>query len=178
MTQGDMSLETAKAKQKSTYMAIHQEKSPNESYSDSDKMRMTMANHMVIDADPSRDESHKALNSAKPMLYADYDIRGDRDGLNFAASTALNERNEMRNIVNDSLPQSNTPVIEPNEFMNNGGQLNKDSQEFASTNVMPPSMNVVTGGTTNTSSSNTTVTNIAESTTTSDINVKKIFKTA
>ena len=178
MTQGDMSLETAKAKQKSTYMSIHQEKSPNEPYSDSDKMRMTMANHMVIDADPTRDESHKALNSAKPMLYADYDIRGDRDGLNFAASTALNERNEMRSLVNDGLPQSNTPIIEPNEFMNNGGQLNKDSQEFASTNVVPPSMNVVTGGTTNTSSSNTTVTNIAESTTTSDMNAKKIFKTA
>ena len=79
----------------------------------------------------------------------------------------------------DNLPNTyNTPVIEPNEFMNNGGQLNKDSQEFASTNVMPPSMNVLTGGTTNTSSSNTTVTNIAESTTTSDGNAKKIFKTA
>ena len=79
----------------------------------------------------------------------------------------------------DNLPNTyNTPVIEPNEFMNNGGQLNKDSQEFASTNVMPPSMNVLTGGTTNTSSSNTTVTNIAESTTTSDGNAKKIFKTS
>ena len=177
MTQGDMSLETAKAKQKSTYMAIHQEKNPNEPYSDSDKMRMTMANHMVIDADPTRDESHKALNSAKPMLYADYDIRGDRDGLNFAASQALNERNEMRSIVNDSLPQSNTPVIEPNEFMNNGGQLNKDSQEFAS---MPPSvtMNMIKGGDNSTIQSNQTHTNIAENTTTSDVNVKKIFKTA
>ena len=79
---------------------------------------------------------------------------------------------------NTSEPVYNTPVIEPNEFMNNGGQLNKDSQEFASTSVMPPSMNVVTGGTTNTTSSNTTVTNIAESTTTSDMSVKKIFKTA
>ena len=79
---------------------------------------------------------------------------------------------------NTSEPVYNTPVIEPNEFMNNGGQLNKDSQEFASTNVMPPSMNVVTGGTTNTTSSNTSVTNIAESTTTSDMNAKKIFKTA
>ena len=70
------------------------------------------------------------------------------------------------------------PMIEPSELQNNGGQLNKDSQDFASTNVMPPSMNVVTGGTTNTTSSNTTVTNIAESTTTSDMNAKKIFKTA
>ena len=82
------------------------------------------------------------------------------------------------NVETNDLPQGNTPMIEPNELMNNGGQLNKDSQEFASTNILPPSMNVVTGGTTNTTSTNTTVTNIAESTTTSDMNAKKIFKTA
>ena len=132
---------------------------------------------MVIDADPSRGESHKALNSMKPMLYADYDIRGDRDGLNFAASTALNERNEMKSIVNDSLPQSNTPVIEPSELQNNGGQLNKDSQEFASANNTT-NFNVVQGGNTSTVQSNQTYTNITESTTTSDTNAKKIFKTA
>ena len=68
-------------------------------------------------------------------------------------------------------------MIEPGELKNNGGQLNKDSQELASTQ---PSVNmsVVKGGATSTTSSNTTVTNIAESTTTSDMNVKKIFKTA
>lgn len=177
MTKGDMTLEEAKAKQKATYFAIHQNKNPNAEYSSSDKATMQMANHMVIDADPTRDESHKVMNSMKPMLYADYDIRGDRDGLNFSASRALDERNEMKTLMGNDLPQSNTPVIEPSELQNNGGQLNKDSQEFASTNVMPPSMNVVTGGTTNTTSSNTTITNIAESTTTSDMNAKKIFKT-
>ena len=45
---------------------------------------------------------------------------------------------------------------------------------------MPPSvsMNVIKGGDTSTISSNQTSTNIAESTTTSDGNAKKIFKTA
>ena len=83
----------------------------------------------------------------------------------------------MKSIVNQSLPNSNTPVIEPSELQNNGGQLNKDSQEFAS---VPPSMNFtsVQGGNTNTVSSNQTHTNITESTTTSDVNAKKIFKTA
>ena len=177
MTKGDMSLEEAKAKQKRTYFSIHQNKDPNAEYSSSDKASMQMANHMVIDADPTRDESHKAMNSMKPMLYADYDIRGDRDGLNFAASSALNDRNEMKTLMGNDLPQSNTPVIEPNEFMNNGGQLNKDSQEFAS---MPPSvnMNVIKGGDNSTVQSNQTYTNIAENTTTSDMNAKKIFKTA
>ena len=177
MTKGEMTLEQAKAKQKSTFFSIHQNKDPNSEYSASDKASMQMANHMVIDADPTRDESHKVMNSMKPMLYADYDIRGDRDGLNFAASTALNERNEMKSIVNDSLPQSNTPVIEPSELQNNGGQLNKDSQEFASSNNTT-NFNVVQGGNTSTVQSNQTYTNIAENTTTSDINAKKIFKTA
>ena len=79
--------------------------------------------------------------------------------------------------MSNDLPQSNTPVIEPNEFMNNGGQLNKDSQEFAS---MPPSvnMNMIKGGDSNTISSNQTTTNISENTTTSDRQVKKIFKIA
>jgi len=177
MTKGEMTLEEAKAKQKRTFDQIHENKDRNADYSSSDKATMQMANHMVIDADPSRGESHKALNSAKPMLYADYDIRGDRDGLNFAASTALDERNELRSLTGDTLPQSNTPVIEPSELQNNGGQLNKDSQEFAS---MPPSMtmNMVKTGDNNTISSNQTHTNVTESTTTSDNSVKKIFKTA
>ena len=61
--------------------------------------------------------------------------------------------------------------------MNNGNQLNKDSQEFAS-NTTSVNMNMIKGGDSNTISSNQTHTNITESTTTSDVNVKKIFKTA
>ena len=120
-----------------------------------------------------RDNDHKKVNTTSPIEYAMADSAGTIDSF---VQEKINP-----SIVGeaDKLPETyNTPVIEPNEFMNNGGQLNKDSQEFASTNVMPPSMNVVTGGTTNTTSSNTTVTNIAESTTTSDMNAKKIFKTA
>ena len=69
------------------------------------------------------------------------------------------------------------PMIEPSELQNNGGQLNKDSQEFAS---VPPSvnMNVIKGGDNTNVSSNQTHTNVSESTTTSDTNAKKIFKTA
>ena len=75
------------------------------------------------------------------------------------------------------LPQSNTPMIEPSELQNNGGQLNKDSQEFASANNTT-SFNVIQGGNSSSVSSNQTYTNITESTTTSDMNAKKIFKTA
>ena len=78
---------------------------------------------------------------------------------------------------NTSEPVYNTPVIEPNEFMNNGGQLNRDSQEFASTNNTT-NFNMVKGGDTSTIQSNQTYTNISETTTTSDVNAKKIFKTA
>lgn len=121
-----------------------------------------------------RDNDHKKVNITSPIEYAMADSAGTIDSF---VQEKINP-----SIVGeaDKLPETyNTPVIEPNEFMNNGGQLNKDSQEFASTNVMPPSMNVVTGGTTNTTSSNTTVTNIAESTTTSDNALtKKIFKSS
>ena len=178
MTKGEMTLEEAKAKQKSTFNMIHESKDPNADYSSSDKTTMQMANHMVIDADPSRGESHKALNSMKPMLYADYDLRGDRSGLDFAANEAISERNELKSLTGDTLQNTyNTPVIEPSELQNNGGQLNKDSQEFAS---MPPSvnMNMIKGGDSNTISSNQTTTNISENTTTSDSNARKIFKTA
>ena len=67
-------------------------------------------------------------------------------------------------------------MIKP-EDIESGGQLNKDSQEFAS---MPPSvnMNMIKGGDSNTISSNQTTTNISENTTTSDSNARKIFKTA
>ena len=80
--------------------------------------------------------------------------------------------NNNTEVLNEN---SNMPMIEPSELQNNGGQLNKDSQEFAS---MPPSvsMNVIKGGDNSTISSNQTYTNIAENTTTSDTNAKKIFK--
>jgi hypothetical protein len=61
--------------------------------------------------------------------------------------------------------------------MNNGSQLNKDSQEFASANNTT-NFNVIQGGNSSSVSSNQTYTNITESTTTSDMNAKKIFKTA
>jgi len=118
-----------------------------------------------------RDNDHKKVNTTSPMEYAMADSAGKIESF---VQEKINP-----SIVGeaDKLPESyNTPVIEPNEFMNNGGQLNKDSQEFAS---MPPSvnMNVIKGGDNSTVQSNQTYTNIAENTTTSDVNVKKIFKT-
>ena len=67
-------------------------------------------------------------------------------------------------------------MIKP-EDIESGGQLNKDSQEFAS---MPPSvnMNMIKGGDNTNVSSNQTYTNISENTTTSDLNAKKIIKSA
>ena len=105
----------------------------------------------AIIREEGRGEDHKFVNSKMPLEYGKADLRGTADRLVADIMKPL----QMQN--NDvELPQSNTPMIEPSELQNNGGQLNKDSQEFASTSVMPPSMNVVTGGTTNTSSSNTT----------------------
>ena len=136
------------------------------------KFKVKKLNAAII-KEEGRDNDHKKVNMTSPIDYAMADTEGKID------SFVQEKLNPTITSEVDNLPNTyNTPVIEPNEFMNNGGQLNKDSQEFASTNVMPPSMNVLTGGTTNTSSSNTTVTNIAESTTTSDGNAKKIFKTA
>ena len=126
----------------------------------------------AIIKEEGRGEDHAKANRMAPVDYALEDATGNIE------SFVQDKVGVVGNVETNDLPQGNTPMIEPNELMNNGGQLNKDSQEFASTSVMPPSMNVVTGGTTNTSSSNTTVTNIAESTTTSDMNAKKIFKTA
>ena len=126
----------------------------------------------AIIKEEGRGEDHAKANRMAPVDYALEDSTGNIE------SFVQDKVGVVGNVETNDLPQGNTPMIEPNELMNNGGQLNKDSQEFASTSVMPPSMNVVTGGTTNTSSSNTTVTNIAESTTTSDMNAKKIFKTA
>ena len=127
----------------------------------------------AIIKEEGRGEDHMKANRLNPLEYGLEDATGNID------SYVQDKTGTISGSDTNELPKSNTPIIEPNEFMNNGGQLNKDSQEFASTNVMPPSMNVVTGGTTNTSSSNTTVTNISESTTTSDNALtKKIFKSA
>jgi len=125
----------------------------------------------AIIKEEGRGEEHAKANKMAPIDYALEDTTGNiesfvQDKVGVVGNTETNE-----------LPKSNTPMIEPGELKNNGGQLNKDSQELASTQ---PSVNmsVVKGGATSTTSSNTTVTNIAESTTTSDMNVKKIFKTA
>ena len=119
-----------------------------------------------------RDNDHRKVNTSSPIEYAMADSAGT---INSFVQEKINP-----SIVGeaDKLPETyNTPVIEPNEFMNNGGQLNKDSQEFAS---MPPSvsMNMIKGGDNTNVSSNQTYTNISENTTTSDgANAKKIFKT-
>ena len=62
-------------------------------------------------------------------------------------------------------------------YRNRTKSLAEESQAFTS---MPPSvnMNMIKGGDSNNISSNQTHTNIAESTTTSDVNAKKIFKSA
>ena len=67
------------------------------------------------------------------------------------------------------------PMIGSSELQIMVGQLNKDIQEFAS---MPPSVNMNVIKVIIYISSNQTHTNIAESTTTSDVNAKKIFKTS
>ena len=62
-------------------------------------------------------------------------------------------------------------------YRNRTKSLTEESQAFTS---MPPSvsMNMIKGGDNTNVSSNQTHTNIAENTTTSDVNAKKIFKTA
>ena len=151
-----------------------------------------LATGPVSDSEQAKDNFLKKLRSLNDALIKEDGLGEDHmrankiDPYNYAVAhtegtdtSFVNQILKPENTNTEQLnPNSNMPMIEPNELQNNGGQLNKDSQEFASTNVMPPSMNVVTGGTTNNSSSNTTVTNIAESTTTSDMNAKKIFKTA
>ena len=117
-----------------------------------------------------RDNDHKKVNQTSPIDYAMADSAGKIESF---VQEKINP-----SIVGeaDKLPETyNTPMIEPSELQNNGGQLNRDSQEFAS---VPPSMNFtsVQGGNTSTVSSNQTYTNISETTTTSDNNVKKIFK--
>jgi hypothetical protein len=63
-------------------------------------------------------------------------------------------------------------------YRNRTKDLTDQSQEFASASMGSPNFNVIKGGDSNTISSNQTHTNILESTSTSDVNAKKIFKTA
>ena len=135
------------------------------------KFKVKKFNAAII-REEGRDKDHKKVNTTSPVEYAMADIEGKAD-------TYVQEKiNPTITSEVDNLPNTyNTPIIEPNEFMNNGGQLNKDSQEFASANNTT-NFNVVQGGNSSSVSSNQTYTNITESTTTSDMNAKKIFKTA
>ena len=169
MSSNIMDLESAKAKQKQVFDQIH-EGGNQSSYKKSDKARMKMFNAMVIEADPTRGEDHKALNSTNPMLYADYDYRDDRQGLDFAASQALSERNKMREIVSDAnntAPNSNMPTITPEELQK-GKELNQGSIEIADKNTGNTNVVTTKGGDSNITTANNTYTNIMEDTKTSD----------
>jgi len=169
MNSNIMDLESAKAKQKQVFDQIHEGENQS-SYKKSDKARMKMFNAMVIEADPTRGEDHKALNSTNPMLYADYDYRDDRQGLDFAASQALSERNKMREIVSDAnntAPNSNMPTITPEELQK-GKELNQGSVEIADRNTGNTNVVTTKGGDSNITTANNTYTNIMEDTKTSD----------
>jgi hypothetical protein len=170
MSNNVMDLESAKAKQKQVFDQIHEKGNQSSGYKNSEKARMKMYNAMVIEMDPSRGEDHKALNSTNPMLYADYDYRGDRQGLDFAASQALSERNKMREIVSDAnntAPNSNTPTITPEELQK-GKELNQGSIEIADRNTGNTNVVTTKGGDSNITTANNTYTNIMEDTKTSD----------
>lgn len=170
MNSNIMDLESAKAKQKQVFDEIHEGGNQSGGYKGSEKARMKMFNAMVIESDPSRGEDHKALNSMNPMLYADYDYRGDRQGLDFAASQALSERNKMREIVSDAnntAPNSNTPTITPEELQK-GKELNQGSIEIADRNTGNTNVVTTKGGDSNITTANNTYTNIMEDTKTSD----------
>jgi len=170
MNSNIMDLESAKAKQKQVFDEIHEGGNQSGGYKGSEKARMKMFNAMVIESDPSRGEDHKALNSMNPMLYADYDYRGDRQGLDFAASQALSERNKMREIVSDAnntAPNSNTPTITPEELQK-GKELNQGSIEIADKNTGNTNVVTTKGGDSNITTANNTYTNIMEDTKTSD----------
>ena len=125
----------------------------------------------AIIKEEGRGEDHAKANRIAPVDYALEDSTGNIE------SFVQDKVGVVGNVETNDLPQSNTPMIEPSELQNNGGQLNKDSQEFASA---PPSvnMNVMKTGDSNTISSNQTTTNINETTVTSDYgNAKKIFAT-
>jgi len=170
MSSNVMDLESAKAKQKQVFDQIHEKGNQSGGYKNSEKARMKMYNAMVIEMDPSRGEEHKALNSTNPMLYADYDYRDDRQGLDFAASQALSERNKMREIVtnaNNTTPNSNTPTI-TNEELKKGKELNQGSVEIADRNKGNTNVVTTKGGDSNINTANNTYTNIMEDTNTSD----------
>ena len=170
MSSNVMDLESAKAKQKQVFDQIHEKGNQSSGYKNSEKARMKMYNAMVIEMDPSRGEDHKALNSTNPMLYADYDYRGDRQGLDFAASQALSERNKMREIVtnaNNTTPNSNTPTI-TNEELKKGKELNQGSVEIADKNTGTTNVMTSKGGDRNINTANNTYNNIMEDTNTSD----------
>jgi hypothetical protein len=170
MSNNVMDLESAKAKQKQVFDQIHEKGNQSSGYKNSEKARMKMYNAMVIEMDPSRGEDHKALNSTNPMLYADYDYRDDRQGLDFAASQALSERNKMREIVSDAnntAPNSNTPTITPEELQK-GKELNQGSIEIADRNTGNTNVVTTKGGDSNITTANNTYTNIMEDTKTSD----------
>ena len=124
----------------------------------------------AIIREEGRGEDHLKANRLNPLEYGLEDSTGNIE------SYVADKTGNITGSDTNELPQSNTPMIKP-EDIESGGQLNKDSQEFAS---MPPSvsMNVIKGGDNTNVSSNQTHTNISESTTTSDTNAKKIFKTA
>jgi len=134
------------------------------------KFKVKKLNAAII-REEGRDKDHKKVNITSPVEYAMADIEGKAD-------TYVQEKlNPTIKSDVDDLPKTyNTPVVEPNEFMNNGSQLNKDSQEFASANNTN-NFNVIQGGNTSSIQSNQTYTNISEDTNTSDPNAKKIFKT-
>ena len=146
-------------------------KNDSASAENSFKFQVKKLNAAII-REEGRDNDHKKVNRTSPIEYAMADSAGK---INSFVQEKINP-----SIVGetDKLPETyNTPVIEPNEFMNNGGQLNRDSQEFASANNTT-NFNVLKGGDNTNVSSNQTYTNISENTTTSDSNAKKIFKSA
>ena len=135
------------------------------------KFKVKKLNAAII-REEGRDKDHKKVNITSPVEYAMADIEGKAD-------TYVQEKlNPTITSEAEKLPETfNTPVIEPSELQNNGGQLNRDSQEFASANNTT-NFNVLKGGDNTNVSSNQTYTNISENTTTSDSNAKKIFKSA
>ena len=176
MNQDVKGLEAAKAKQKRVFEDIHEKgDKTSSSYKNSEKARMRAYNNMVIEMDPSRGPEHKALNTMDPMLYADYDYRGDREGLDFAAGRAMSERNSMISAVNESTtPQANTPTITPQD-LEKGKRLREDSGEIASTRSSQNNMQINKGGTNNVTTANNTYTNISETTSTSDTSLRQYF---
>ena len=162
----DMSLEQAKALQKKVFDDIHEKRSSGE-YTGAEKARMKMYNQLVIDKDPTRGEDHKVLNSTNPMLYADYDYRGEdqRSLMNFAAGEALDDRTALRSAavqMGNIMPQDT----------NKGNQLNKESAEMASSSKPQSNMQITKGGTNNVNTANNTYTTILEDTNTSDRNLR------